>query len=102
MNELLYFLFGVIFILAVLPILQSITDFMATWLEVKKSAMSVIIVKNSCEIEKMKIELEPISTQAIGFHSDEEYLECEDDEEDCSDKQKFNKKIGFWGSYERK
>jgi hypothetical protein len=83
------------FISFIFPIIQGIGEVLLTLAESVKSKINISIVKNSCEIEKLKIELEPINTQAIGFHSDEGYIECEDNEEDCSHGHKTNKHMGF-------
>ena len=80
-----YFVLGMIFLLVVEPILDTITSTIQTAFEALKAKISVYILHKNVEISKLNAEIqgyeEPQETQAIGFAlPQEEYYD--DEEED--------------------
>ena len=80
-----YFVLGMIFLLVVEPILDTITSTIQTAFEAIKAKISVYILHKNVEISKLNAEIqgyeEPQETQAIGFAlPQEEYYD--DEEED--------------------
>lgn len=80
-----YFVLGMIFLLVVEPILDTITSTIQTVFEAIKAKISVYILHKNVEISKLNAEIqgyeEPQETQAIGFAlPQEEYYD--DNEED--------------------
>ena len=82
-----YFVLGMIFLLVVEPILDTITGTIQTVFEAIKAKISVYILHKNVEISKLNAEIqgyeEPQETQAIGFALPEEeyYYDDEDGEE---------------------
>ena len=82
-----YFVLGMIFLLVVEPILDTITGTIQTIFEAIKAKISVYILHKNVEISKLNAEIqgyeEPQETQAIGFALPEEeyYYDDEDGEE---------------------
>ena len=79
------FVLGMIFLLVVEPILDTITSTIQTAFEAIKAKISVYILHKNVEISKLNAEIqgyeEPQETQAIGFAlPQEEYYD--DEEED--------------------
>ena len=79
------FILGMIFLLVVEPILDTIVETIQTAFEAIKAKISVYILHKNVEISKLNTEIqgyeEPQETQAIGFAlPQEEYYD--DDEED--------------------
>ena len=79
------FVLGMIFLLVVEPILDTIVDTIQTAFEAIKAKISVYILHKNVEISKLNAEIqgyeEPQETQAIGFAlPQEDYYD--DDEED--------------------
>lgn len=79
------FILGMIFLLVVEPILDTIVETIQTAFEAIKAKISVYILHKNVEISKLNAEIqgyeEPQETQAIGFAlPQEEYYD--DDEED--------------------
>ena len=80
-----YFVLGMIFLLVVEPILDTIVETIQTAFEALKAKISVYILHKNVEISKLNAEIqgyeEPQETQAIGFAlPQEEYYD--DNEED--------------------
>ena len=79
-----YFVLGMIFLLVVEPILDTIVETIQTAFEALKAKISVYILHKNVEISKLNAEIqgyeEPQETQAIGFALPQE--EYYDDEED--------------------
>ena len=81
-----YFVLGMIFLLVVEPILDTITGTIQTVFEAIKAKISVYILHKNVEISKLNAEIqgyeEPQETQAIGFALPEEeyYYDDEDGE----------------------
>ncbi len=92
-----YFIFGLICAVFVFPTVQSIADVICSHFEVVKSKMSVKITENNCAITKLNMEVEPVSTHAIGFEIPRESDLYEDVEEECrsSSSSPKNNMIGF-------
>lgn len=93
MTYLIMFILGIAFVTFELPILQYLGDTICSFFELIKSSISVKITSNNCKIQKLHDDLEPINTNVIGFHSDDEteyYYEDDEDEEN-----RHKNKIGF-------
>lgn len=87
MTLLLCFLGGIIFIVFVLPVLQSLAEVVITLCESTKSELHVKITKNNVKITKLNAEIESEqipSVGAIGFDAvnPEAYYDYEDDDDD--------------------
>ena len=90
MKKLIPYILGMITILTIIPLLESITELICSWFEVLKAIpMKRVLVVNN-EIQDLQAKLEPVSTSCIGFVQNEEYPEDDDWEED-----KIKNKIGF-------
>jgi hypothetical protein len=85
MHELLYFILGVIFVLLVSPIIESLCTLILTGMEVIKGVWTLKIQKINAQIRKVNLEYpdEPPHHQ-IGFviPSSSEEEEYEDDDDD--------------------
>ena len=90
MKKLTAYILGIITVITLIPILESLTDVVCSWLEVLKIIpMKKTLVGNN-EIQDLQAKLEPVSTSCIGFVQNEEYPEDDELEED-----KIKNKIGF-------
>ena len=77
-----YFLIGILFAYMFLPIIESITGVICTYLEALKAKGGLIITKTNNQISKINSEAEQVDTCQIGF----QYTTSEeDDEEDYED-----------------
>ncbi len=97
MTILICFLCGIACVTFALPILQYIADTICSFFELIKSNISVKITENNVKIQNLHDSLEPINTNAIGFHSDDETVYYEDDDDEEEDRHKSINKIGFRG-----
>ena len=81
-----YFVLGMIFLLVVEPILDTIVDTIQTVFEALKAKISVYILHKNVEISKLNAEIqgyeEPQETQAIGFALPQEDYYDDEEEED--------------------
>ena len=80
------FVLGMIFLLVVEPILDTIVDTIQTVFEALKAKISVYILHKNVEISKLNAEIqgyeEPQETQAIGFAlPQEDYYDNEEEED---------------------
>lgn len=92
MKKLIAYILGMVTIITFIPILESLTELICSWLEVLKAIpMKKVLVVNA-EIQDLQAKLEPVSTSCIGFVQNEEYPEDDDWEED---KCRVKNKIGF-------
>ena len=92
MKKLIAFILGMVTIITLIPILESITELICANLEVfKMSPMKKVLVANN-EIQDLQAQLEPVCTQAIGFSMPSTSYEDDEWEED---KAKVKNKIGF-------
>lgn len=92
MKKLTAYILGMVTIITFIPILESLTELICSWLEVLKAIpMKKVLVVNA-EIQDLQSKLEPVSTSCIGFVQNEEYPEGDDWEED---KCRVKNKIGF-------
>lgn len=84
------FILGIFSVIFVIPILESITELICSWIEVLKVGSTKRVIIGNNEIADLQMQLEPIQTQAIGFSvpNNEDYYE--DFEENRS-----KNKIGF-------
>lgn len=90
MKKLISYILGMVTILTLIPLLESITELICSWLEVLKAIpMKRVLVVNN-EIADLQAKLEPQSTSCIGFVHNEEYPNDNEWEED-----KIKNKIGF-------
>ena len=80
------FILGMIFLLVVEPILDTIVETIQTAFEAIKAKISVYILHKNVEISKLNAEIqgyeEPQETQAIGFALPEEEYYYDDGEEE--------------------
>ena len=80
------FVLGMIFLLVVEPILDTITSTIQTAFEAIKAKISVYILHKNVEISKINAEIqsyeEPQETQAIGFALPQEDYYDDEEEED--------------------
>ena len=80
------FVLGMIFLLVVEPILDTIVDTIQTVFEALKAKISVYILHKNVEISKLNAEIqgyeEPQETQAIGFALPQEDYYDDEEEED--------------------
>ena len=80
------FVLGMIFLLVVEPILDTITSTIQTAFEAIKAKINVYILNKNVEISKLNAEIqgyeEPQETQAIGFALPEEEYYYDDEEEE--------------------
>ena len=85
------YIFGFLTSICLLPIIDSITELIQTALEIPKGKLSKRVLKLNSEIQDLHFALEPIDTHCIGFEAplNEEYLDDDENEEDCKNK------IGF-------
>lgn len=104
MNILEIFVCGIIFTLIVMPILQNLSEILDGLSDLIKSIILKRATKYAIEIVKMKKEIEPSQTQAIGFQipPEEQYLDDEEfEEDDIEDKcnnivfNKLSRRVGF-------
>lgn len=81
-----YFVLGMIFLLVVEPILDTIVGTIQTAFEAIKAKINVYILNKNVEISKLNAEIqgyeEPQETQAIGFALPEEEYYYDDGEEE--------------------
>ena len=94
MKKLTAYVLGMVSIIAVIPILESLTDLAIAHIEsLKGNPIKKTLISNN-EIADLQAQLEPVSGQAIGFAipSEDEYYE--DDE--FEDKSSSKCKVGFY------
>jgi hypothetical protein len=94
MRDVYIFIAGVLSILILLPIAQSIGDIFMTLAQWIISIFNVHIAANNATIQDIQDSIQPTSASAIGFSapSEEEFY---DDEEDDPEENKFQ--TGFRG-----
>ena len=98
MTNTLYAIGGVVFILLILPIIQTLADMVCTFFQWAISAINLKIATNNVEIQNLQESIVPENTNLIGFQMPDEYPEeYYDDEEygDTDDKGNPMAKIGF-------
>ncbi len=66
-QNLIFFILGIIFIELIIPVIEALTIVIVTALEVAKGKLNMIISNYNIQIQKMAEELEPENTNAIGF-----------------------------------
>lgn len=66
-QNLIFFILGIIFIELIIPIIEALTIVIVTALEVVKGKLNMTISNYNIQIQKMAEELEPENTHAIGF-----------------------------------
>lgn len=66
-QNLIFFILGIIFIELIIPVIEALTIVIVTALEVVKGKLNMIISNYNIRIQKMAEELEPENTHAIGF-----------------------------------
>ena len=102
MNILAIFIFGVLFTMIAMPILQNLSEILDGLSDLLKSIILKHATKYAIEIVKMKKEIEPSQINAIGFQMPEEIEYCDDDdggenEYKCKQRvsNKLSRKVGF-------
>lgn len=81
----LYFILGILFIEAIIPILESLVEVIAQWVEFFKGKAAIKVKELSLKAAELTKQITPDETsiRAIGFtvsNDDETYEEEEDDE----------------------
>lgn len=66
-QNLIFFILGIIFIELIIPVIEALTIVIVTALEVVKGKLNMTISNYNIRIQKMAEELEPENTHAIGF-----------------------------------
>lgn len=66
-QNLIFFILGIIFIELIIPVIEALTIVIVTALEVAKGKLNMIISNYNIRIQKMAEELEPENTHTIGF-----------------------------------
>ena len=66
-QNLIFFILGIIFIELIIPVIEALTIVIVTALEVAKGKLNMTISNYNIQIQKMAEELEPENTHAIGF-----------------------------------
>ena len=80
-QNLIFFILGIIFIELIIPVIEALTIVIVTALEVAKGKLNMIISNYNIQIQKMAEELEPENTNAIGFVVQNNELEEEEEDE---------------------
>jgi hypothetical protein len=73
---------GFLICMFAIPILEAVSELILSSLEIPKAAITKKILKENKVIQDLQIDLEPISTQCMGFHynGDDEFYEDEIDD----------------------
>lgn len=66
-QNLIFFILGIIFIELIIPVIEALTIVIVTALEVAKGKLNMIISNYNIRIQKMAEGLEPENTHTIGF-----------------------------------
>ena len=66
-QNLIFFILGIIFIELIIPVIEALTIVIVTALEVAKGRLNMTISNYNIRIQKMAEELEPENTHVIGF-----------------------------------
>lgn len=66
-QNLIFFILGIIFIELIIPVIEALTIVIVTALKVAKGKLNMTISKYNIQTQKMAEELEPENTHAIGF-----------------------------------
>lgn len=80
-QNLIFFILGIIFIELIIPVIEALTIVIVTALEAAKGKLNMTISKYNIQIQKMAEELEPENTHAIGFVVQNNEPEEEEEEE---------------------
>ena len=89
MKNLKYFIFGIIFYIAAIPIIESVAEIISTCLELLKGKASAPVLKLNKDLLKLQSDLEKHDEGvAIGF----DIKSSEDYDDDFEDRKKNNKK----------
>lgn len=84
------FIFGIVFYIACIPIIESLVDLILSWIETKKIGNVKKVTIGNKEISDLQAQMEEVYTNAIGFQVPSDSEEYEDEYED-----KLKNKIGF-------
>jgi hypothetical protein len=88
MNNIIFFILGVAFIVLILPILQELSELLCLILESAKSVFAKFVAKKNVEIEE--INAPEVNTNAIGFE-----IPSFVEEDEYEEEEKLKHKIGF-------
>jgi hypothetical protein len=95
MRQLKIFVLGILFYILAIPIIESVSEIITTFLEIPKGKVSIPVLKISKEISELQIDLQKQDDSvAIGFRHEPEHDECYDDDY-FDDKKKNAIKLGF-------
>ena len=79
--ELLYFIFGILFVTYVIPLLDGISAWFLTWVEAKKAKQSEVINQTNIKMRQAAASAEEDPPRRpIGFRVPDEEEEYEEDE----------------------
>lgn len=88
MNNIIFFILGIAFIVLILPILQELSELLCLILESAKSVFAKFVAKKNVEIEE--INAPEVNTNAIGFE-----IPSFVEEDEYEEEEKLKHKIGF-------
>ena len=88
MNNIIFFILGVAFIVLILPILQELSELLCLILESAKSVFAKFVAKKNVEIEEINAPV--VNTNAIGFE-----IPSFVEEDEYEEEEKLKHKIGF-------
>lgn len=94
MKKLTIYILGMITVLTFIPLIESLTEIICSWLEVGKAIPMKKVLKINNEIQDLQAQLEQVSTNAIGFIQNDNYDEWDDDDWE-EDKIKNKTSMGF-------
>lgn len=94
MDYLLIFIAGMLFYGVVIPLFNTILEYIETKKDVFVSNQSVIVSKNNSNIQKMQTDNEQPTVSSIGFECPS-MDECEDDEYEEDNHARMSRKVGF-------
>lgn len=78
--ELVYFILGILFISYLLPIVESLSSWLMTWIEAKKATQSEIVNQSNIKMRQDAASADVTPMHVIGFQlPDDDYIE-EDEE----------------------
>ena len=80
--ELLYFILGIVFVQYFIPLVDSFSSLLFTWIESKKVGLSEMINNANIKMRRASTEEDCPTMNQIGFCIPDDESEEEDDEED--------------------
>ena len=86
-----YFILGIVSYIAIIPIIESLTEIICGYMEILKGKSTKEVLKINNDIADLQTQLEPQDTNCIGF----QYEPQEEYEDDDWEDDKLKNKIGF-------